>query len=429
MSDNPQAARLHDNHLCPSHLGKDIVANTAPTILIEGHPAARITSQITCIGGPLDTVSIGEPTVLMCGLDAARRYDGTKHGGLITEGAPTVLIGSMSAMDKRMRLLARLMLIDKARQKAADMPDGPEKQALLDAANRLAENNRVVELARLAVKNDQIADVYDDTGAPEGWTRLGPDDLPPELGDAVFNDPDSGFYAAIFRNEIDGTYQLVYRGSEDQLNDWVNNGLQGTGNFSPQYEEAIRLAEQVAEVYGPGNVGVTGHSLGGGLASAAALATGMHATVFNPAGLSPETMDRIQNGYIDENGERQGGGALYGASPEQYIDVYQTEGEMLTWVQEQLAPRLAPYLPWDLTPPIPPGKKHPLEPYDYDEKWKIATPRPNPPPPGSILELDDFVKAWLDEAVHRHTNSIIGGIEKQKSDDIMTMMSGLGMAP
>jgi Lipase (class 3) len=37
---------------------------------------------------------------------------------------------------------------------------------------------------------------------------------------------------------------------------------------------------------------ITGHSLGGGLASAAALVTKTNAVVFNPAGLHPETVER-----------------------------------------------------------------------------------------------------------------------------------------
>lgn len=411
MADAPKAARLGDNHLCPQHLGKDIVANIAPTILIEGKPAARITSKMTCIGGPLDSVTIGEPTVLMMGLDAARMLDGTDHGGLVSEGAATVLVGTMSAMDKRLRLLARLALIDSARKKAADMPNGPEKQALEAAANRLAQNNAAVEDARLA------SDVYNNSGAPEGWSRVDPANMPPEMQGAVMNDPESGFYAAVYRSDIDGSYRLVYRGSESSQwkdwHDWQNNFLQGTGQDAKQYEQAVALAQKFNAAYGPDNASIAGHSLGGGLASAASLATGLPANTFNAAGLSDYTMEK------------------YGLDPSQaggLIDAYQTDGEVLTWVQEHSP--LSPLAPDAV------GTTHSTPAYDYNEQTKQLTPRSGmfgKPPPGWAMPLggiltDAWLVAFLAEAVHRH-NNFIGGIEKQKSDDITTIGNALGFCP
>jgi uncharacterized Zn-binding protein involved in type VI secretion/pimeloyl-ACP methyl ester carboxylesterase len=423
MSDAPQAARLGDNHLCPQHLGKIVATNTAPTILIEGRPAARVTSQLVCIGGPLDTVAMGEPTVLMMGLDAARMLDGTLHGGLISEGAPTVLIGSMSAMDKRLRLLARLMLIDQARKKAANMPEGPDKQAMEAAANRLAENNKVVEDARLAL------DVYNDSGAPEGWTRLSPGDLPPEMQGATLHDDKSGFYADVYRSEIDGSYKLVFRGSERKewkdAQDWINNAEQATGHESKQYEEAVKLAQQFAAAYGTENTSIAGHSLGGGLASAASLETGIPATTFNASGLSDHTMNE------------------YGLDPSkanELINVYQTDGEVLTWLQENS--------PVAGRAPDAVGTKHSLPAYDYDEATKTLTPRSDPAAPtpsaprpwwnprNPVLDwaIDKFKDAkhmeeFLMEAIHRHTDSVVGGVEKQKADDIGTIMNGLASGP
>jgi len=382
----------------------------------------HVTSQIGCIGGPLDNVAVGEPTVLMMGLDAARMLDGTGHGGLVSEGAATVLIGTMSAMDKRLRLLARLALIDKARQKAADMPDGPDKQALEAAANRLAENNKVVEDARLAL------DVYKDSGAPEGWSRIDPKDMPPELRNAVLNDNGSGLNAAIYRSDIDGSYRLVFRGSEhDHLNDvqdWINNIEQGTGHDSKQYEEAVQLSQQFANAYGTDNTGIVGHSLGGGLASAGSLATGIPANTFNAAGLSDYTMQK------------------YGLDPSKagdLIDAYQTDGEVLTWLQE--------HSPAAGRAPDALGTKHPLQAYDYDEATKTNTRRNDPQPPkdpphrpwwdprnASDWAVDkwkdaNYLKDSFAEAVHRHTNSVVGGIEKQKSDDIGTIMNAIGPGP
>src|SRR5262249_34184624 len=144
----------------------------------------------------------------------------TIHAGLIDVGCPTVVIGKMTAEAKRMRLIERLRLIDAARQKASTMPNGKDKDRLNAAADRLARDNRAVEAARLS------GDVYNDSGAPEGWTRITGNDLPPELRNATFQSG-TGFYAALYRNDIDGSYTLTYRGTEASTwQDWVLGNTQ-----------------------------------------------------------------------------------------------------------------------------------------------------------------------------------------------------------
>lgn len=92
------AARLTDLHVCPlsdgpkPHVGGPISAPGAPTVLIGGLPAARVTDMCVCVGPP-DAIAMGSPTVLIGGLMAARMGDPTVHGGSITMGMPTVLIG------------------------------------------------------------------------------------------------------------------------------------------------------------------------------------------------------------------------------------------------------------------------------------------------------------------------------------------------
>jgi len=68
----PPAARITDFHQCP--------------LSTPGVP------PIPHVGGPV--VGPGAPTVLIGGLPAARLTDMTAHGGVIVgPGAPTVLIG------------------------------------------------------------------------------------------------------------------------------------------------------------------------------------------------------------------------------------------------------------------------------------------------------------------------------------------------
>lgn len=94
----PPAARLTDLHTCPMvtgvvpHVGGPISAPGAPTVLIGGLPAARVTDMAVCVGPP-DTIVAGAPTVLIMGLPAARIGDPTAHGGAIVLGCFHVLIG------------------------------------------------------------------------------------------------------------------------------------------------------------------------------------------------------------------------------------------------------------------------------------------------------------------------------------------------
>lgn len=94
----PPAARLTDLHTCPMvtgvvpHVGGPITGPGAPTVLIGGMPAAVVGDLCTCVGPP-DTIAKGSMTVLIGGKPAARMGDLTAHGGVITLGCPTVIIG------------------------------------------------------------------------------------------------------------------------------------------------------------------------------------------------------------------------------------------------------------------------------------------------------------------------------------------------
>ncbi len=92
------AARILDMHNCPMvtgtvpHVGGPILPPGAPTVLIGGMPAARVSDMCVCIGPP-DMIATGSATVLISGLPAARMGDSTAHGGFIVTGEPTILIG------------------------------------------------------------------------------------------------------------------------------------------------------------------------------------------------------------------------------------------------------------------------------------------------------------------------------------------------
>lgn len=86
------ASRITDAHVCPWHGGGPVAGPCAPTVLIGGLLAARITDLCVCIGPP-DMIALASFTVFTCGLPQARIGDLTAHGGALAMGLPTVLVG------------------------------------------------------------------------------------------------------------------------------------------------------------------------------------------------------------------------------------------------------------------------------------------------------------------------------------------------
>lgn len=96
------AARVGDLHTCPMqtpafpspipHVGGPISPPGNLTVLIGGLPAAALGDPCICTGPP-DAIAKGSATVLIGNRPAARMGDSTAHGGVITVGFPTVLIG------------------------------------------------------------------------------------------------------------------------------------------------------------------------------------------------------------------------------------------------------------------------------------------------------------------------------------------------
>jgi uncharacterized Zn-binding protein involved in type VI secretion len=98
----PPAARMTDMHTCPMqtpafpapipHVGGPIMGPCETTVFIGNMPAAVLGDTCIC-SGPPDYIIKGSATVLIGGKPAARMGDTTAHGGSITTGCPTVLIG------------------------------------------------------------------------------------------------------------------------------------------------------------------------------------------------------------------------------------------------------------------------------------------------------------------------------------------------
>lgn len=92
------AARVSDLHVCPAasplpHVGGSIQAPGVPTVLIGSLAAATQGGACVCALGPPNSIVGGSTTVVIGHKAAARMGDQTAHGGTITAGCPTVLIG------------------------------------------------------------------------------------------------------------------------------------------------------------------------------------------------------------------------------------------------------------------------------------------------------------------------------------------------
>lgn len=218
-----------------------------------------------------------------------------------------------------------------ARPSAEDMVL-QEQAGLVASLREHGLGPQAAELATLYAAQQKsllCADVYEAAKGqgepPHGWARgsADPEALRAagfELSDDEFKEllrpDDSAFRAEIYLPDKaihgpDAKPVVVFKGSAGEIldpsapgglrdttaEDFGNNAQQGLGLRSDIYDRAMELAARLREV-APGRFEVAGHSLGGGLASAAAAVAGVQATVFNPAGLHPNTALR----FTQENG-------------------------------------------------------------------------------------------------------------------------------
>ncbi|AYH47457.1 phospholipase [Dickeya fangzhongdai] len=339
----PGAARLGDS--CAGHgcfPATPVIAGSGD-VIINGKPAARKGDAVLLHACPCPNmphgvhnraISAGSGTVIINGKLAARIGDAIGCGGSVAAGSGDVIIGdspyqspvkscaeqsaksrapllaltpmllpammewaataelpvldeALTILQRKDRYLARAKLA----QQAATMPD------LKDAATRLAFNNDSIlraEAAQYVYPVDEVARKARTVlpKAPVGLVHLTAKEIP-ELAGAKFTDPDSGFGAALFKSDINGETMLTFRGTNNAVTgakDWMTNLSQGMGKDTAQYKQAIELANQVKDLMPSNSSVIVGHSLGGGLASAAVSAAKLPGYTFNAAGLHANTV-------------------------------------------------------------------------------------------------------------------------------------------
>ena len=147
---------------------------------------------------------------------------------------------------------------------------------------REGEAGRDADYARLSRAAYETGDPI-----PDGWRKVDAEELK-KLGiDPSELDTEHGMQASVYQN-ADGKYVLAFRGTEPdrEFGKDVGNDIAGGAFTSFQVNEAINVSTKLAKAVGPENLDFTGHSLGGELASVAAIATDGQAVTFNAAGVS-----------------------------------------------------------------------------------------------------------------------------------------------
>lgn len=231
-------------------------------------------------------------------------------------------------------------------QRQADLETIQQRNALL--AEAYAEADRTGD-ASLREQADALAKLYHDQGMsalandayhhttqgcttpPTGWTRAS--EHPELLAQYGLTEADLAPQGSNFRAELyipdpavhgaDALPVLSYKGTDvTSPVDWANNFTQGVGQPTDFYNRAMDLAIEVNRAT-DGRFEITGHSLGGGMATAASAVTGANATTFNSAGLHDETA----RAYLAQSNREP-------FDVDSRITAYHVDGDVLTGIQQ-----------------------------------------------------------------------------------------------
>jgi len=337
------AARIGDMHTCPkiTHPGGPVAAGV-DTVLIDNMPATVVGDVCTC--KVPDPIVKGSFSVLIGGKPAVRMGDMTAHGGIIIEGCPTVLIGgdiaeSDSACLSPCAILSQLNkdptnLLEKQQQakllkeldqsvhqNLGNIPESERFNALRDLRD-YQKTEDALDMAKLS----QAA--YDGRCVP-GFEEVKGEELKKiaVVDEKYLNHPESGFKAKIYKSRIGGEpeYTIAFAGTDPGLTDWTQANIpQAVGLETEQYDRAIILAGNMEDSRGSNGFRVTGHSLGGGLASAASITTGAQGTTFNASGVHPFTTGRPPYGVSETTRANHSGN----------VDAYYNSNDPLSKVQD-----------------------------------------------------------------------------------------------
>jgi surface antigen len=151
-------------------------------------------------------------------------------------------------------------------------------------------------LAKEVLDYALLSNAVYDFGTPKyvpvpNWKVINPATLSLNEQQTVFSDPVNGFRAQVYVNGR--KLAIVFEGTT-QIVDWSTDIAAWLGAPPGQYQDALDFVGGIVAATGAKyDVVLTGHSLGGGLATYAALYYGKKAVVFNPAGLGGGLRSKI----------------------------------------------------------------------------------------------------------------------------------------
>lgn len=292
---------------------------------------------------------------------------------------------------KAQRRKERLNLVSKA---VVSCPEHAQAAARLREDMDEVENMRCAKHVYMADPRDSAA-VPPKAGVPEpppGFKAATPEQLQ-GMGldmDMLSND-ESNFRAAVYMKDpaVWGpnpkpAYVLAFRGSTPETEDWENNFAQNSGKEAPYYRKAVQIGNTLKK--NKADVHIVGHSLGGGLASAAQGGSGLTASTYNAAGLNPETVAKYSKDKTRQSAE------------ESKIKAVRVQGETLTKTQEGWMGTVG--LANDAV-----GRKRDIAPV-HDEKYFERLKKE-----GKVDGEDDY------ETYLHGMDEVIGAMEKQKEAD------------
>ncbi|KLU06321.1 heavy metal translocating P-type ATPase [Rhodopirellula islandica] len=189
--------------------------------------------------------------------------------------------------------------------------------------------------------------VYDLKGSTDWSLRmLGREEMeflkiPEDIQEAILDHNVDGLKVALYMDYVSKSFIVSFAGTEKEEADFYTDINNAQGEWTDQYLKAFEIGHyfkfySATQKY---SVLFTGHSLGGGLASAAYVTSGFNADTFNAAGLRREAMyhqDGNGNVLFGADGEAT---ELYPGMKERYLNAahtverYYMEHDFLSYFQ------------------------------------------------------------------------------------------------
>ncbi len=249
-----------------------------------------------------------------------------------------IMCESRKVCDDELELKAESVRMNVLRDKLASKTCRTQAETIATTINRFDRYGDALPYARAANEMNKLGDNADTSSAQykraQQCIRLLPLDakkLSAELGlpqdtltSAMLRDDDTGFRAALFKDEATGKTILVARDTQpNSLVDWMTNIDNGKGEDTPQYE-AMRILTRTLDEKVPFDL--AGYSKGSTLAQEAGLiAKSVQVRIFNAAGLHENSLLRTNTDSFNSLIAR--------------TKSFSSQGEFLTFMNETSDPK------------------------------------------------------------------------------------------